>query len=168
MTYSFPNVLQSHFYVGSDSSKGFTDLLRCLPQLAELNLLLYRNSDALRYGGAAVDALTRICRALSDELRGLCPKLHTSRVQIISATPTSPAYLGDLKRVLRARTSCGHPNRSLAVQEYKYNASPVEMRNQERADHNLSTVYAQHLASLLDEFQFYAPEYRPFPPRKSE
>ncbi|RDX48438.1 hypothetical protein OH76DRAFT_1404698 [Lentinus brumalis] len=187
-TYSFSNVLQSRFYVGSDSSKGFTDLLRYLPRLAELDLLLYLNSDALKYGGAAVDALTRICRALSDESRGLCPHLHTLRVQIISATPTSPAYIGDLKRMLRARTSCGHPIRSLAVQVIdvasidkseleKRRSTTVKRRSgpgdaepgaSTHSDYDLSTVYAHHLASLVDEFQFYAPQDRPFPPRTSE
>ncbi|TFK82303.1 hypothetical protein K466DRAFT_666589 [Polyporus arcularius HHB13444] len=186
-TYSYPNVLQCRFYVGSDSSKGFTDLISCLPRLAELDLFLYLNSDALRYGGAAIDALSRICRALSDESRGLCPQLHTLRVQIISATPTSPAYIGDLKRMLRARTSFGHPIRRFAVQVIdvtsidkseldtrrsttvqRRSGGDAEPGTSTHSEHNMSTVYARHLAPLVDEFQFYAPEDRPFPPRTSE
>ncbi|KAI0686511.1 hypothetical protein C8T65DRAFT_701067 [Cerioporus squamosus] len=96
------------------------------------------------------------------------------RVQIISATSSSPAYIGDLKRMLHARTSVGYPIRSLAVQVI--DAASIDKGKLESgrtttvhdrgggADPSISAAYVDQLANLVDEFRFYAPEDSPFPP----
>ncbi|TFK84189.1 hypothetical protein K466DRAFT_654864 [Polyporus arcularius HHB13444] len=186
-TYSFSCVVHSRLYIDSAGSAAFIHFLHHLPLLKELELLLYLNSDVLRYGVAAIDGLTRMCRALSDESSVLCPRLHTLRVQIISATSSSPAYIGELKRMLLARTCMGYPISSLAVQVIDvasidksklkdWKSTTVQRRSSEDAnatgartdvDPDLSEAYADQLASLVDEFRFYAPEESPFPPRET-
>ncbi|RPD54145.1 hypothetical protein L226DRAFT_576071 [Lentinus tigrinus ALCF2SS1-7] len=182
-THFFPSVLRSRLYIDSASSEAFIKLLHRLPYVAELELLLYLNSDVIQYGAAAICALGRICRALSTESTILCPDLRTVRVQIITATPSSTAYVGDLKRMLRARTRLEVPIWSLAVQVIdvaSIDKSELESGRSTGVNHvsrdgdaektgayaqSLSETYVDELGPLVCDFQFYAPEGKVFPPR---